>query len=307
MTEYWIWLGLSSVLCAVYAIVHAKHRRLPPLFVWLFPFAALVFGYLCSKLTYILLQFSSAYGTSVFQALLLSTNPYEFSFFGAGLGVVLGAIFSAQLAHVPWGEALDTVALPCVLLAALARFSEFSTTLGYGSYMETLQFFPVSIQNQYGEWFGAVFMLEGVCALAVYFLVQKSRPRFPCDQAETAVFFLCLCQIFCESLRAVSIRWGFIRCEQVLCAFTVLALIGLEHVRLSRKRGSSNWLTSLFPAAVLSIGLLVAIEYALDKSQFSREFCYAMMLFVLALLAKIKHLYRQRSSRLYSANPPDML
>ena len=92
---------------------------------------------------------------------------------------------------------------------------------------ETFARAPFAISNEWGEWFWAVFLLEALAALvvAVVFSVRKKEDAIPGLRFERVVYYLCVPQIFCESLRALGMRWGFVRIEQVLCGVIIEALL----------------------------------------------------------------------------------
>ena len=75
-------------------------------------------------------------------------------------------------------------------------------------------------------------------------------------------------QIFCESLHSQSIRWGFVRVEQLLCALGVLTIIAI-HARTAAHQGvPTKKCVSLLVWTLVMILLDVAVEFALDKTAY---------------------------------------
>ena len=93
---------------------------------------------------------------------------------------------------------------------------------------------------------------------------------------------LALPQIYCESLRARCMKWGFVRVEQLLCGLLVLALIAYACYKLGSKKKRRYW-PVLWGA--LCIGGMALVEFALDKSTLPNLLCYGVMWACLAGLA----------------------
>ena len=61
-------------------------------------------------------------------------------------------------------------------------------------------------------------MLEGLLTLGVFAVCIA---RFRKHRFLRSLFYLCLIQILCESLRSDSFTWLFVRVEQLLCMLCV--------------------------------------------------------------------------------------
>lgn len=204
---------------------------------------------------------------------LLSSRPYEYAMCGALLGVVLAGMLCARLTRQRTGRVLDALAPAGLLALAVVRLGEVFSDFGWGQMVlePAWQRFPFAVQDMYGQWHLAVFMLEGVAALVLCVCVWRMRGGTEGDVFLTALLWLSMTQIFCESLRAETIRWGFVRVQQVQCAvFGLLVLAG----RALRRRG--GW---ALPLAVYlaGVGVVVLMEYALDKLPMPQVFDYAVM------------------------------
>ena len=232
-----------------------------------------VMGFLCAKAFYVLAlaraQFAR-HGIAAFVRL----NMEEFSVFGGGMGVVLAVALTARWFRVPAGRALDAFAPGGALLLMVVRAAEYfigNRFLGYGligmgtdlSDGSVLCFFPMAVQDGWGTWFFAVFALETVVALIALLLSFTAYRRYPFLRT---VFFVMALQIFCESLHSQSLRWGFVRVEQVFCAIGVLAVVALHCAAWRKKVGASLWAAYGWCLMVLLlIGVDVGVEFALDK------------------------------------------
>ena len=204
---------------------------------------------------------------------LLSGRPYEYAMCGALLGVVLAGVLCARLTRQRAGQVLDALAPAGLLALAVARFGEIFSDFGWGqTILEPVwQRLPFAVQDMYGQWHLAVFMLEGIAALALAVCAWCMRGETAGDVFLTALLWLSMTQIFCESLRAETIRWGFVRVQQVQCA--VFGLIVLVTWALRRRGG---W---AIPLAVYltGVGVVALMEYALDKLPMPQALDYAVM------------------------------
>ena len=169
---------------------------------------------------------------------------------------------------------------PCwALMLALVRFSErWQGFYGVGDLIEdaSLQFFPLGqkiVGEGYTEWYFAIYMLECVWALlccGVCLLAQKiNRDSWKTGfSAERVAFYLCLGQIFFQSLIASDMnKWLFVRVEQLFSGLLVLFFIvryaWMTRHFLKQKISFSSMLPSLI--TVFAILLVVLAEFMLDK------------------------------------------
>ncbi|MCR4883127.1 MAG: hypothetical protein K6A68_06130, partial [Clostridiales bacterium] len=104
---------------------------------------------------------------------------------------------------------------------------------------------------------------------------------------ELTAFFLAVPQIFCESLRARCMKWGFVRIEQLFCGLLVLLLVTIS----CRKTGfQRSFLKRYWPVAgiILCIGIIVFVEFALDKFNISDFVCYLLMMVSLISMSALE-------------------
>lgn len=258
-------------------------------------FSALL-GWAFAKLFYVVLLFGRVWPRFGWEA-FLRWKSTEFSFFGGGVGVLLGMVLSARLFKVNGKEFLSVFA-PCgALSVAGARYAErYLGLLGAGSLTDLPFFcrFPFAIGNEWQEWFLAVFMLEALAALmiAVIFALRKKEGRIPGLFMERTVFYLCLTQIFCENLRAQGLKWGFVRVEQLLCAVTVVGLLVYACLQANENGVWKRFWPVL--GALACIGVIVGVEFALDRTNISPYFWYAVMAAVLAVCGWMERFCTER-------------
>ncbi len=220
-------------------------------------------GLLGAKALYFLFRFDYMLKLGIGSS-LFSLKAEELSWYGGAFGVGLAVFLAAKILGEKPSKVLNAFAFPGALLAAVARFGEYWLGyLGTGSYLENPLPFPFAVSDMWNpdfpEYYLAVFMLEGIVYLRVALFAWQRR-KDPLCFVRT-VFYLCLSQIICESMRAQSIRWLFVRYEQLLCylvAEGILVWYGIA----GRKRGTWTWGAAIF--GILLCALTVLEEFMLD-------------------------------------------
>ena len=266
---YWLFLLLSLTLCTAWLAVRANKRgmKLAPVFTGVLLGAVLAF--VVAKALYTVLLSSKVWPRYGW-ASLIRLEASEFSFIGGCLGMVLGMVISARLHKIQPAGLLSLFAPAGALMVAGARAAEcFLDMQGAGTYVENEAFarLPFAISNEWGEWFLAVFLLEALLALiaAVVFAVRKKEDAIVSLRFERVVYYLCVPQIFCESLRALGMRWGFVRIEQVLCGVIIEGLLIYGCLQYTEGKGFWKRFWPCF-AALGCVVVIVGVEFGLDKA-----------------------------------------
>lgn len=231
-------------------------------------------GYLGARIYYILAY--HVVGRHGFSRIrFFSPYPFEYAMCGALLGVLLSCVLSAWITREKHSRVLDAATLPALVMLMLARASEVFSDFGWGQVLtgEKMRFFPLAVTDMFGQWHGAVFFLEALCA-AVVLVYALRQPVGEGRRFARALLWLVVTQIFCESLRAETLRWGFVRVQQVQCA--VFALLLLIWYSLKAKRSAKQLALRLAVLAVC-IGVTALMEFALDKWPWPNALCYAVM------------------------------
>lgn len=269
--------------CVLFYLNAHKHGILRS-WLWLLPPAAVVLGAQGAR-AYVVLsrEIYSGYGFSF----ALTAYPYDYAVCGALLGVMLACAACAHFGGVKISKTLDCAA-PCMLVTlAAARFAETFSDFGWGGLIqnEGLQFFPLAVADMYGMWHSAVFVLEGLLALIVLVLVLRRGRKE--DGARFALMLLwwSMAQIVCESLRAETLRWGFVRIQQVNCAVFGLAIL---LIYAAKRRMEKKKFAGSLCAYLIGVGVLVFIEFALDKlPAIPHPVLYALMAAVVAAMGRV--------------------
>jgi hypothetical protein len=304
MTAYLVFILCSAALCcALYALSAKAQLKVPAGKAAALGGLTLVLGAFLglagAKLLYFLFRFTYLLKTGFF-AWLFSLDQNELSYYGGAAGVCLGAALAARILKVKPGKALNVFAASGALLAALFRFAEYWLgALGTGDYLEMGLPFPFAVSEvwnpDFPEYYLAVFMLEGIVYLRIALFAFRNRKDRLCFLR--TVFYLCIAQIILESMRAQSIRWLFVRYEQLLC-YLIAEGILIWYAFAGKKAGKRNWGAALW--GLIVCGLTVLAEYMLDgKISFGGAdlppvVIYAFMAWMLLELTVAEHAARKK-------------
>ena len=228
-------------------------------------------------------------------------NRGGYMLYGAALGGILAGAITAKITKQPLGSILDAAAAPTALMIAACRMAEPLVGLGYGYDIEEwfdpfeekclvawedpsiLFRFPLGEQNYYGVWCFAVYLPEAITALVIFFIILCAKKRRTGGKALLMALLYAATQPFWESLRQDAVlKWGFVRVNQLLCGITVLAVLILcwrllpDHLR----KPAVFWKS--FGFILLCSGLVIAMEFALEKkigflTWMRMDVCYAVM------------------------------
>ena len=231
---------------------------------------------LCARGYYLLVCGKGGFWGSLFPA-----QPYYYAFGGGILGFLLALFLTSRLFRKPFAAVADAFSPVGLFAIAGLRMTETLSDFGWGDFVEAawLQRYPFAIQNMYVEWCAAVFNLEALCALIILAALVIAGSRLNGRRLQTGLTWWCVTQIFCESLRVESIQWGFVRVQQLQCAI-LLAVLLLCTLRTGRrKKALSSWIGLLSGA-----GLVVFLEYAIDKMPWPTFLNYVAMAVVLGVI-----------------------
>ena len=259
----------------------------------------ILLGLVGAKLLYFLFRVSYIFKTG-FVKYLFSLKADELSYYGGAAGVCFGVFLAARILKEKPGKVLNVFAMSGAVLAALARFAEYWLgTLGTGDYLEEALPFPLAVYEvwnpDFPEYYLAVFMLEGIVYLRIAIFAYQNREDCLCFLR--TVFYLCLAQVICESARAQSIRWLFVRYEQLLC-YLIAEGILVWYAVAGHKQHKRNWGAAVFGLLVCAVTILE--EFMLDGKITIGEIglppvvIYALMAWGLLELARWEHTARKK-------------
>lgn len=204
-----------------------------------------------------------------------------YSLYGAVLGGMLGVWLYARATRRKTAQLLDLAAPGAALAIAVIRSAEYFTGQGLGHYIdaEEMMRFPFAVESLYGDWQMPVFFYEAVAAVIILAVVLAMR-RHGCEgcMAETFIILLGLTQIILESWREDEfIRFGFVRFNQLAAAITLGVVLALRILRQVKENGLHAWQIIRGVLFLAGIGIIIALEFALDKSSIDNTILYGMM------------------------------
>lgn len=270
VTAYALCLTLASGAGLLLYFYLGKKRRVRSDALWAAALLSVPFCLIGARLFYCLARFSM-YQEMGFSAVLRLWDG-GYALWGAIGGAALAALAGAKLTKQKAAPILDVMAPAGALSIAIGRFAEFFTLQGIGPYVEeeALCFFPVAVYREsYEEWNYAVFMLEGLAALVILFVLLKKKRAKPGDRARIFLLLYSACQILLESLRRDSVlRWLFVRVNQLTAALVIAGLMAFALVRWIRnkdsRRMSGKEIALCWAVMLLCVGLCVAMEFSVD-------------------------------------------
>lgn len=263
-SKYLFWMICSALATAAVHFNTAAKMKKRALLALLTLLLGALLGTVLARLGYCLLQMEYVAGYG-FSEVLLSDDLSMMSFCCGAAGVMLAALLAAKLTGNAVMPALNAFAPAGALMAGLARFGEaFLGQICAGNYVENeaLCFFPLAVRNEWDEWYIAVHLFSGAAYLVIALV---SLLRFRGKRFLRTVFYLCLVQVFFESLRNQSLIWSqFIRVEQLICMVVVEAI--LIRLCVGAEGGGKRFLPAV--AGLLCAGLFVAVEFAVGGKLF---------------------------------------
>ena len=241
----------------------------------------------CARLVWVLCMLRYHYP-------LLGIGYDELSYYGGMAGVILAVCLSAKICGQKVRETLNTFAPMGALLASSVRFAEGCLLeFGCGAWMERGIFFPLTVEFSFGDfsdYYPAVFMLEGFFSLTAMVLALVHRDEK--YRWLRMVFYLCLPQIICESLRMNSIAWRFVRAEMLFCFLWCEGVL-VWYALKAKHKGFPSWIPAL--TGLLVCGLVIFLEFVKDgKITFGGQIAsqwtvYGVMAAGLAVMAFVEH------------------
>lgn len=202
---------------------------------------------------------------------------------GAVLGGAVGAAAISKHYHVSAQRTLDRLVCPALIAIAIFRAFEFFTLEGRGYWLDEGSLFcafPIALQDEYGDWQLAVFVWESVAALLIMLRCMHHDGRDG-DRTLVALIFYSACQVVFESLRMDSSpRFGFVRVSQLISGIVLLLCIILRSYReISHRDTIARAL-----GAAACVGIVVGLEFAIDKSPLPLPICYALMVVTMIIM-----------------------
>lgn len=275
-------LGALAALIAAVCLTKRKHARAGGgLMVFL---AMAVSGFILSRVFYCVLD--QRLGGMVPLRYWVRVTAGGFSMFGLLLGLLLGGKATEKASGLPKNAAADIAALCFLAFAVFERIGEsFVPDFGISRPLigEFLKGTFLSVQDDYDAYLSTN-LLEAFTAAILFFVLLRDLWKTQ-KNGKTFLLFLLLfgaSQTILESLRFDQhLRVSFVGFQQVMA----MALMGCTVLYLARKQRKEKPRLSLFAAlsVLLAVGLGVALEFAIDRTNINRYLLYLLFIIVLAV------------------------
>lgn len=235
-----------------------------------------------------------------------------FMLYGAMGGAVLAAMLTARITGENTGRLLDNLAAPAALVIGFSRLAEGLVGQGYGWYVadwfdpemgmslfhfehfDFVQRFPFAVMDMYEEWSWAIFVWEALVAFAIFFVMLKTPVRRAGWRAMLFTVCYASLQALNEGLRQDAVlRWGFVRINQVASAIIIAVLLGVCCVKMAKPRDVKAIILS-WVGVVAGMGVVMAMEFALEKKIMALEWMPMDMCYVIMFLACIGMIFAFR-------------
>ena len=283
--------AVSAALCAVFFALTVfswkrKGGRSAAPAVW-FGVLSIVLGLLLGRGIYCAVRYNAVFfdgmGDSLGILPFFTMEEGSVSVVGVLLGCLLAAALAARFTGARASEILDCAALPGVMLFALLRLVEPLSGQGFGPLVSDPFWcrVPLSIDSGWGEWSFSVCFLEFVLLLLAFLALLKIPCRKGGTRAMYALTLIPALQLIPEMLRQDNVLMIFIFAPVTQMGYAALLFGTLAAALRPFPRKIKIRELGLM---LLGIALLVAGEFALDKSEWSHALLYAVMGVILAAM-----------------------
>ena len=134
--------------------------------------------------------------------------------------------------------------------------------------------------------------------IGLIFALER-KDSFPLQLFLRVAYYLCVTQIFCESVRMMGMRWGFVRAEQLLSGVGIFFIL----LYVCVKTPGLPFLKRFWPlfGTLACIGGLVGVEFALDRTEIPDVYWYGVMLLILIVFGLLEAFCVRRRLRMAKA------
>lgn len=246
---------------------------------------SVVAGFLCSRVLFCLLDRSL--GFSIPFSAWFRVDGGGFSMFGVLVGVILACRLTATVTDQPFSGVADLASPSFLLFVASERIGEqWIPDFGISRQLEGkwISGTFMAVQGDYGAAYLATYFLEALFALILYGMLTVSlfRKKRPGHTFLLFLLFFGASQTLAESLRYdYHISISFVGLQQIMaCLLIVIAVIVIAADTFRNHRSLA--LIALISLPV-TIGLLILLEFALDRTVISKYLLYPVFILMLAL------------------------
>ncbi len=279
MYPYGLCCAIGAAFAMAVIVIVCRVRKTRPGTAPLACMLCLALGIVCSRLAFCVLD--QEFGSMIpFGAWFLADRG-GWSMFGAIGGVMLGAGLSARIMGEKPARILDAASVGMCLFIVAERLAEgriegFNISRPFPEEAQPVGFFIV--KDIYDSYL-ATYQVAALLALVLFLVLAVSVLRGKRQDGDTWIQFLILGGaggILLESLRYDHfLEFSFVRFQQVLAA--VMLVWGLVLAACRSGRHGKGFVSAVTAVLVLTVGICIGIEFALDRTSLSHVLLYAVM------------------------------
>lgn len=290
LTLYPFGIAVALLLIPFFVIAAwaMKKRDLKTETASVFAVIAIPLCFVLSRLAYCLMTMDQLFANGDFAA-IFRVGEGGFLLWGAIAGMLLAAVLTGRITHQSAGKIADSAVIPACLVIAGIRlisglmFSDHGIGMTLSSWfdpeetdyayryslwiLEDYSFFerfPFAVENYYGSWCWAIFVLEAVWAGVMALITSRTRREAGGRTALFVILYACS-QIVLEAMhrgQVIYLPWqGFVRANHVLCAVALVAVICVCLKRLPKEERKKAAIRC-FCQVVAALLIVVAMEFA---------------------------------------------
>lgn len=267
-------LAIGSLLAVGLLLLGGKRQPdMLPALCWTAALA-LPLGFLGARLVYCLVNIGFYLNAISSPAAMLKSWEGGMSLVGALLFIVLAGVMGAKLGKAPVSRVLHALCVPALVLCFVAAVACIHIGMGFGPEVSAdLWLLTINADGLYQLDTAVLLCAAALVLCAVHYWVSRRHPA--AVAFALTVFLYGSIMILLESLRRDGhMVWGFVHAEMLFDLF--IALAALLYLAKEKKR----ILLALLATAILA-GIVVGLEFALDRSNLGDGLLYAAYIAVL--------------------------
>lgn len=212
-----------------------------------------------------------------------------YTMYGAIFGALLGVVLFAKAAKLRMAPLMDVMTPAIAIVLMMGRVGDAFVDQGVGSYVanEALSMLPFVTLNEWDEAQLLVRVYEAIMAGAAAVAALLVLRKGPAGRAaETGLTLISIGQIIFDSWRGDElIKFGFVRLNMIMAAVTLAFIIVTRIIRSVKNGGAKGWNIARSVMFGAGAGIVIAIEFALDKSTINNTLLYGVMALTLVAMA----------------------
>lgn len=235
---------IGAAICLIFATWSLNKKGMKLKGTIIFSPMAFFFGVFMAHLFYCLMRFEYALydmDTGYFRGFaFLHFWDGNYMLYGGAFGVILALIITSHLGNMKPLRAMDIVAPWGALMIAFVRLGQGIDGNFYGLEIDEEAYsgvFAAMFDDYYEVWHWSLFIPAAVVALIVFVILLQNKGKKDGDSVLLLSASYACAQIILETLRRDEVlRWGFVRCSQVISLFIAVFVLFCYWKRANKQK-----------------------------------------------------------------------